>query len=376
VPGLNLIAALTDCAPLLEGFGGHAGAAGFSIEPERIPQLRAALSRAVAARSESIAQPTLALDAYVELSDLTLDLVAELNRLAPFGPGNPPLTLAVPDLRIIGEAMIGRTGEHRRITVEDNQDRTQTVFWWQGADWPLPQGRFDLALTIRASDYRGQAEVQVEWLAAREREPAAAELQMTSALDVRDYRAVSNAEDVLHGLLAKGELQVWAEGKSLAGIETHTRRELAPGAHLAVWTLPPGPRELEAALARVEPETVYLFAHNPNLDDAGAFLQRLAGLVKYALQARDGQLDLESVAAATAQRTRTVQAGLEWLAARGQIAIAERGDNVWKVASGSGQGDSSAANTTKSQLEALLAETSAYRRYALNAPAADLASSR
>jgi single-stranded-DNA-specific exonuclease len=373
VPGLNLIAALTDCAPLFEGFGGHAGAAGFSIEPERIPELRAALSRAVATRAEITTEPTLSIDAYVELTDLTLDLVAELNRLAPFGPGNPPLILAVPGLRILGEATIGRTGEHRRITVEDDQDRSQTVFWWQGAGWPLPQGRFDLALTIRASDYRGMAEVQVEWQDAREREPTTIQVQAAPAIAVRDYRAVSHPEEVLRGLLAGGEIQVWAEGKSPAGIKTRTRGELAPGVRLAVWTLPPGPRELEAALAQVRPEEIFLFAHNPGLDDSKAFLQRLAGLVKYALQAKDGQLNLEAVAAATAQRTRTVQAGLEWLAARGQIAIAERRDDVWNVASGPGRIDPQAAKATQGQLDALLAETSAYRLYTLNAPATDLA---
>ncbi len=64
-------------------------------------------------------EPTLAIDAYVELTDLTLDLVAQISRLAPFGPGNPPLVLAVRDLRVLSDATIGRTGEHRRITVED-----------------------------------------------------------------------------------------------------------------------------------------------------------------------------------------------------------------------------------------------------------------
>jgi single-stranded-DNA-specific exonuclease len=369
VPGVDLIAALADCAPLLEGYGGHPAAAGFSIEPERIAELRNTLSRAIAARTETIPEPVLAIDTYIELPDLTLDLVAAINRLAPFGPGNLPLTLAVRDLHILSEATIGRTGEHRRLTVEDSQDRTQTVFWWQGADWPLPEGRFDLAFTVRASDYRGIAEVQVEWIEARQREPELASVRSRPAIRVRDYRAVSNAKAVLQKLLAEGEIQVWAEGERPPGIEVHTRRQLVCSGRLAVWTLPPGPRELQGVLAQVRPEEVIWFADDPGLDEAGAFLKHLAGLVKYALQGREGQMDLEGAAAAMAHRVAALQAGLEWLAARGEIAIRERTGGHWRLARGTGHPDLEAAETARARLNALLEETAAYRSYLRTAPA-------
>jgi single-stranded-DNA-specific exonuclease len=377
IPGVDLIAAIADCAALLEGYGGHPAAAGFGIEPERIAELRGALSRAVAARVETIPEPMLAIDAYVELPDLTLDLVAETNRLAPFGRGNPPLILAVRDLRVLSEATIGRTAEHRRLTVEDDEDRTQTVFWWQGADWPLPEGRFDLALTVRASDYQGLAEIQVEWIDARKREPQAVEVRPRRAVEVRDYRIVSVsqrdlAEAVLQGLLAEGDVQVWAEGSAPAGIEARHRRQLAPGRRLVVWTLPPGPRELQAALDTAAPEEIIWFAHDPGLDTAGTFLKRLAGLVKHALQAKGGLIDLELAAAALAHRTATVQAGLEWLAAQGQIAIAGREDDHWHLAPGTARPDSQAAQTARTRLDALLAETAAYRSYLRTAPSTTL----
>jgi single-stranded-DNA-specific exonuclease len=368
VPGVDLIATLTDCASLLESYGGHAGAAGFSIEPERIPELRAALSRAVAARVETIPEPTLGIDAYVELPDLTLDLVAEINRLAPFGPGNRPLTLAVRDLRMLGEATIGRTGEHRRVTVEDAQERTQTVFWWQGANWPLPQGRFDLALTIRASDYRGMAEVQVEWIDAREQEPEPVEIQPAPSVEVRDYRGVSNPQAVLEKLAAGGGVQVWAEGDGPAGSESRRRHQLVPGPRLVIWTLPPGPRELGSVLDHVQPKEIILFGHEPGLDETGAFLKRLAGLVKFALQTKGGQIDLEAAAAAIAHRRGAVQAGLEWLAARGHVLIVERGNNRWKLAAGTGQPEPQEIESTRAHLDALLMETTAYRAYIRGAP--------
>jgi single-stranded-DNA-specific exonuclease len=372
VPGVDLVATLADCAPILEGYGGHAGAAGCSLHPDRIPEFRACLSRAVAIRAQDRQEQLQTIDAYVELPDLTMELVAEINRLAPFGQGNPPLTLAVRNLRILGEATIGRTGEHRRVTVEDAQERSLTVFWWHGTGWALPQGRFDLAVVLRSSDYRGVAEIQPEWVEARELEPSPIELQPTSDIRVHDYRRAGDPEAVLQELVAEGSVQVWAEGSVPTVTQATTRGGLMPGSRLAVWTLPPGPRELHAALEKVGPQEVILFAQDPGLDEPADFLERLAGLVKFALRAREGAVDLEAAAAATAQRVATVQLGLDWLAARGQIGIVERQDEYWQLRQAETSADVERMDIVYAHLVTMLAETVAYRAYVLNAPAESL----
>ena len=62
-------------------------AAGLSISAERIPEFRRRLYRAIlAAAGESVGQASLQIDAYLPLAELTPDLVADLERLAPFGP--------------------------------------------------------------------------------------------------------------------------------------------------------------------------------------------------------------------------------------------------------------------------------------------------
>ncbi len=373
-PGVNLIAALTDCASLFEGFGGHSGAAGFSMRPDLIPRLRSALSQAVSAQTGAVLVPALEIDAYVELPDLRLDLVAEIDRLAPFGPGNPPLVFAARNLRVVSHAIIGRGGEHSRIAVEDDQERRKTVFWWQGADRLLPQGRFDLALTLRANDYRGVEEVQIEWLDARQCEPSVVEVQRASTLAVVDYRTVENPEAILRNLFEEDGVQIWAEAHELLGLEARNRLELVPSAKLAVWTLPPGHRELQEALDRSQPTEVLYFSYDPGLDDPEALLQRLAGMVKYALQARGGRLNLEAVAAAMAQRVAATQAGLEWLEATGKIRIVEKSPDCWQISLGPDTSNPLAAQNCMSRLGALLAETAAYRAYLRQAPVSALGS--
>jgi single-stranded-DNA-specific exonuclease len=383
VPGINLVDALTACAkppphdphgePLLRSYGGHPGAAGFSLDRERIPEFRAAFSQAVAAVTDTIPEPTLAIDAYVGLPDLTLDLVAEISRLAPFGPGNPALALAVRDLRITSRATIGRTKEHLRLTVEDETENSQAVFWWQGADQPLPQGIFDLALTVRASDYRGVAEVQVEWLSARQQESDVIEIEPAPAMEIRDYREARDPGAILLDLATEVDVQVWAEGLAPAPVESRTRLELEPCARLAVWSTPPGPSQWQGALGLAQPDIVYLFAQEPGIDERATFLHDLGSLAAYALRAKQGEVELERAAARLGHRAGTIARGLEYLAATGTLSIAERGRERWQIEPPKGAPDGKQIALTRTQLDLHLEETSAYRQYFRSAPASDLA---
>jgi len=367
MPGVDISAAIAAHGDMLHRFGGHPMAAGLSLDHEQIPAFRRAISR-TAARMTAKAPvlPGVAVDAYLPLAELSLDLVAELGRLAPFGNGNPPLTLVARNLRLAGDAKIGRHQEHRRVTVRDESGQTYEAFWWHSADWTLPKGPFDLAYTVRASDYLGQRGVQIEWVAAREREPERVAIAAKPAMQVQDYRHISNRREVLAGLVKGEGVQVWAEGQADAAIEGRGRHQLMPGAALAVWTIPPGPAELKAALDRVSPQTLYLFGQSSGSDDLPGFLRRLAGLVKHVLKEKDGRVSLTALAAATAQREATVRAGLEWLAARGQVRPIEETSDTLGLAPGDGHSHPEAPEI-QTRLKVLLKESAAYRSFFLRA---------
>ncbi|MFZ5918782.1 MAG: single-stranded-DNA-specific exonuclease RecJ [Chloroflexota bacterium] len=362
VPGVDISAAIAAHGEMLHRYGGHPMAAGLSIDAEQIPAFRRAITRTVALMAaEAPPSAAILVDAFLPLAELSLDLVAELERLAPFGHGNPPLTLAARNLRLAGDAKIGRHEEHRRITVRDEANRTYETFWWHAADRPLPDGSFDLAYTVRASDYQGRREVQIQWLAARERIPERVAVAAKPTLQVLDYRHVSNPCDVLAGLGERASVQVWTEGAKTVG--GRGRHQLEPGPALAVWTIPPGLAELQAALKRVSPQTVYLFGQPPGEDDLRSFLTRLAGLVKHAL-GQGGRVDLAALAAATAQCEATVRAGLEWLAARGQVQLVQVSGEALSLAPGDGHSRPEARDI-QARLKALLDETAAYRAHFL-----------
>lgn len=363
IEGCDINAAITAQAGLLHGFGGHPMAAGLSIDPERIPEFRRALSRTISETCEVAEGPKLQVDAFLALTDLSLELIEEIERLAPFGPGNPSLTLATKGLSLVSHAPIGRNGEHLRLIVRDEAGNTQKVLWWRGAGEPLPEGRFDLAYTVRASDYRGQRDVQVAWTDAHLIEKPSVSLRPVAlAIEVVDHRREFRPKKVLEQLQAREEVQVWAEADAKAKVEGRDRRELAAIKTLVVWTVPPGPAEWRDGLAKASPQKVVLFGINPGLDDPESFLKHLAGLTKHALRTNEGRVSISTLAAATAQRESTVWAGLAWLTARGYLAVASAGDDEVQLTAEAGKADADLPRVT-AHLKALIEETAAYRAY-------------
>jgi len=364
VEGCNITAAIAAQRDMLAGFGGHPMAAGLAVDPERIPEFRRALSRTVREMVGEVQERAgLQVDGYLSLSDLSLDLVEELERLAPFGPGNPPLTLASKGLSLISHGTVGRGGEHLQLIVEDEEGTSQKVIWWQGAGWPLPEGRFDLAYVVRASDYRGLRDVQVEWVDARAiEEPGVTLRPERPAIEVVDYRQEPNPRKLLERLRAEEDVQVWSEAEAKAEVGGQDRYELSPSDTLVVWTTPSGPAELRAALEKVSPTTVYLFGIDPGLGYPEAFLKRLAGVTRHALSSNEGRVSISTLAAATAHREATVQAGIAWLVARGHLVVLEENGDELHLAAGS-QAVSANLPTATARLRALLEETAAYRAH-------------
>mgnify|MGYP003729698685 CR=1 FL=1 len=369
VEGCDIHAAIAAHADLLVRFGGHPMAAGLSIAPEHIPEFRRALSRTVAQMCQGVKQKAhLQIEAYLSLSELSLELAEQLERLAPFGPGNPPPVFATRSLTLRNHSSLGRSGEHLQLTVEDGNGNTGRVIWWQGAGFSLPVGRFDMAYTVRASDYRGRRELQVEWVDAREESAPPTLMPSTQRGRPRviDYRQCEDDRE-LHRLLMElraqkgAELMLWAEAEARAHLAGRDRYELMPAEALILWTAPPGPAELRAALKQVSPQEIYLFCVPTGLDELETLLKRLGGLVKHALDTSEGIVRLSTLAAATAQREVTVEVGLQWLAARGLVTVRRQDDELYIKPGQPATGQT--APQLAARLRSLLEETAAYRAF-------------
>jgi single-stranded-DNA-specific exonuclease len=122
LPAFDLHAALDACSVHLARFGGHRAAAGLSIEPAQVEAFAEAFATyADAALAEADLHPPTTVDAVVAGDELTLELCAELGRLAPFGLGNPGVTLLLPSSEL-AEVATTADGKHLRFRVR-HRDR-------------------------------------------------------------------------------------------------------------------------------------------------------------------------------------------------------------------------------------------------------------
>ena len=120
---LDLVQALHSVKEHLVEFGGHPGAAGLTIERDRIVPFREALNRVAHERMDrEQLSPSVDLDGELPLAELTEDLMREMEALAPFGMGNPRPVFLSRDARLPAER--ARAGFHpmgMRVTVQDSQ---------------------------------------------------------------------------------------------------------------------------------------------------------------------------------------------------------------------------------------------------------------
>ncbi len=107
IPGFDLFQGLSACSDLLLGFGGHQYAAGFTIAEDRIPELRERLGSIVLQQMgpQGFVR-TLAVDGAVTLDELTLELMHELERMAPFGLGNPEPRLGARGITVLSSRAV------------------------------------------------------------------------------------------------------------------------------------------------------------------------------------------------------------------------------------------------------------------------------
>ena len=163
--GFNLFAALDACAPLLEEYGGHELAAGFTILEENIPAFHAAMDRLVADYADHHPM-TAVLDVDADINDcalLTCRQIDELSLLEPFGSGNPKPGLRLQRMQVVSCADVGG-GRHLKMKLRRDGHTFDAIFFSanSAAAGISPGDRVDVVFTPQINEYRGRRELQLQ----------------------------------------------------------------------------------------------------------------------------------------------------------------------------------------------------------------------
>ena len=170
--GFNLFDALSACAEYLEGFGGHALAAGLNIRRDKLRQFCRAFSEYYE-HNKPAERPTLCCD--IQITDpriLDMQGVGSLSRLEPYGSGNPKPTLCILGARLEKITPIGG-GKHVRLGISYKGAEFECVFFSHcESELGLRAGdRIDIAFTPQINEFRLRRSVQLQITEVRKHDP-------------------------------------------------------------------------------------------------------------------------------------------------------------------------------------------------------------
>jgi len=130
IPEFDITSALRGCSELLERFGGHRAAAGFTARNEMLPALRDGLLRQAATELAAVELvASIDIDAALALGALRGNAISLLSRMAPFGQGNPEPTFLSRGVEVLERRTMGEDGRHLRLKLGDRHSDGGRVAW-------------------------------------------------------------------------------------------------------------------------------------------------------------------------------------------------------------------------------------------------------
>ncbi len=166
IPGFDLYQGLTACSDLLRGFGGHKYAAGLSVAADQIPQLRERLNAMVL---EQVGAGgfvrTITIDSPVTFDELSFDLMHDIERMAPFGQGNPEPRFGAKGLEVLSLRPVGNNKHLKLRLRQRNGQFFDAIAYNKGTSigsWLRSGARVAAVFTPRINTWNGMTNLELD----------------------------------------------------------------------------------------------------------------------------------------------------------------------------------------------------------------------
>jgi len=162
IPEFHITEALDQCDDILEHYGGHAAAAGFTVRNEMLDELKQRLLNNASKQLLDLELlPTINIDVEVSLSELKPDLIPFLDKLQPTGYGNPQAKFLSRGVQPTQFYAVGRDKKHLKIKVTDGWITYDGIGFNLGY-WVENMPNFvDLVYTFEINEYQGRKTLQL-----------------------------------------------------------------------------------------------------------------------------------------------------------------------------------------------------------------------
>ncbi len=163
IEGINITNAIGECESWLMSFGGHAQAAGLSLEKTSLSNFKKSMIIQANKFDKKAYQRKLKVDALIKPDQITVKNIQKLDKLAPFGPGNPKPIFCLENIKVESVDVIGRDKSHQKITYSCEQtDGCLLVFSYEKKEIGFEVGKkFDIVFTAGINEFRGNKKIDL-----------------------------------------------------------------------------------------------------------------------------------------------------------------------------------------------------------------------
>ena len=170
IEALDIFEALDPHRNLFIAFGGHAGAAGMTLEADKLDTLSEVLESYVLDKGlDATTKNNLSLDEELDLEALTIDVVKNFERLAPFGMDNQKPVFYIRDFQIENARAMGASNAHLKLKISRGTSNFEVVAFGKGSlATEFAQAKdLELAVTLSVNQWNGQTVLQLMMVDAR-----------------------------------------------------------------------------------------------------------------------------------------------------------------------------------------------------------------
>ncbi|MEB3206112.1 MAG: single-stranded-DNA-specific exonuclease RecJ [Vampirovibrionales bacterium] len=384
--GFSVVQALEAAQEALTQFGGHAGAGGFYLKLSNLSAFKATLhAHCQQVISDAMMRPLIQLDVAVRPEQVSLHLLDLIDRLAPFGPKNPPVLLGLEGVKVAQQRTLGAEGKHRKLLLSPLKGSGQTppleaLEWGAGqAAAYTPNQPYCFVVSLDRNTFNGQTRLQAIVKGAKAtsrleaclgddarldgegdaapndtKAPSAIAMQKPETLPTAsgviwvDHRGRDRVSEFVRDMILPGltdaDCAVYHEGRLPTIPVWHeamlmSRDNLRAVSTLIMWDLPPDESALAFILSATQPQTVhwvggkYQVEASSSSSSAGStmamplcpspedMLRLIARVVQTQLKGLSGAMALATMASQLATSPAVVTSGLALLQQTGWLSI-------------------------------------------------------
>lgn len=343
IEGLSLYQILANMPNMFKQFGGHALAAGFVLDLNKMNMNKFKSSLLTVVEGEcldtEVFKPKLKIDETIEPKELTIDLIEELNKLAPFGESNPSPVISISNLIIRDYKTIGASKNHLKIFLEDEDDNLFEAVWWQksGLDFEVSE-KVNVAFTPEINTFGGERRIQLvikDIQSAKHSESKTISKQDSiQAQDISknttvfipkliDHRKKTRADRIFSSYFktTKENALIFAENSTTLEVlnkdpilkpRIFNRLNMSKTDQLMLFDLPPDLSVLSKLIGDSGAKIIHLIGKNYE-EEPKTIINKLSGMLKYAYNNKNGEVNVNNIASVLSTSVLVINSCIELL---------------------------------------------------------------